>query len=126
MKAFLKFLIFFIEKKIVPVPYDFDMCGLVDANYAVVPQTIAEKYKITKVTERRYRGFQRDEKFLQQVRKEFLDKKNQILEITDRFKLHIENPKEFSKVRNFVLEFFEVMVNDEQFNKKIINATRIK
>ena len=40
-----------------PLPYDFDLCGLVDASYAIVNSRLG----IKSVKDRKYRGFKRDE-----------------------------------------------------------------
>ena len=41
---------------LIPMPYDFDFSGLVDAPYATPPETV----KVSSVRQRRYRGFCRD------------------------------------------------------------------
>ena len=46
------------------MPYDFDLCGLVDASYAIVNSTLG----ISSVRDRKYRGFKRDESLLEKVR----------------------------------------------------------
>lgn len=119
-------LIFVPNKKAMPVPYDFDMSGLVNASYAVVSVVQNQQLDITKVTQRMYRGFKRDEKIYQQVRKEFLDNKIKMVEIVDSFESSFDNPKEFAKTKKFVLDFFTVLVNDSKFNKEILAMARTK
>ncbi len=114
----------FIGKKIYPVPYDFDMSGLVDASYATIPSVNGETLNITKVTQRLYRGFKRDEVFYQKVRKEFLDNKLEMLEIIDSLELHFDDPKEFSKAKNYIVGFFEVLVSDKKFDEYILQRAR--
>ena len=46
----------YIDKKIIPLPYDFDMAGLVDASYATVNTSLG----ISSVKDRVYRGFKRE------------------------------------------------------------------
>jgi hypothetical protein len=116
----------FVDKKVIPVPYDFDMSGLVDASYSVVSVVQNEKLNISDVKQRLYRGFKRDEAFYQKVRKEFLDNKTEMLEIIDRLELHFDDPKEFSMAKNFIVSFFEVMVNDQKFDKNILRKARTK
>ena len=118
--------LFFIDNKMIPVPYDFDMCGLVDATYAVVSQIQNEQLPITEVTERMYRGFKRDEDIFQQVRKEFLDNKIQMFEIIDSFESHFDDPRKFSQAKNFVTDFFEILSNDDLFRNKITSVARTK
>lgn len=118
--------LFFIDNKMIPVPYDFDMSGLVDASYAVVSQIQNETLEITDVKQRMYRGFKRDEKIFQQVRKEFLDNKNQMLEIVDSFESKFDDPKEFTTAKKFISNFYKIMTDDNLFRKKIINQARTK
>jgi hypothetical protein len=114
----------YIDKKIYPIPYDFDMCGLVNASYASVSQTQNNAIKITSVTQRQYRGFKRDFKIIEQVRQEFLSKKNKMLEIVDSYESSFENQSEFDNCKLFILDFFRIMKNDKRFNDEILNALR--
>ena len=118
--------LFFINDKMIPVPYDFDMSGLVNASYAVVSQINNESLAITKVTERMYRGFKRDIKIFQQVRQEFLDKKSEMLDVIDNFESNFDDPKDFSETKEFILSFFKIIENDNQFQKKIVQQARTK
>jgi len=118
--------LFFINDKMIPVPYDFDMSGLVNASYAVVSQINNEALAITKVTERMYRGFKRDIKIFNQVRQEFLDSKIEMLEVIDSFESNFDDPKEFLKTKEFILSFFKIIENDNQFQKKIVQQARTK
>ena len=70
--------LFYVDGMIVPVPYDFDMSGLVDASYAVVSQVRNEVLPIDKVTKRLYRGFEADVQTLEVVRILFLEKENEV------------------------------------------------
>jgi len=119
--------LFYIDNKMIPVPYDFDMSGLVNASYAVVSQVNNESsLGITQVTQRVYRGFQRDIKIFQQVRQEFLDNKNKMLEIIDSFKSNFDDPKGFFKAKDFILSFYEIIENDNKFQKEIVQQARTK
>ncbi|NNC70141.1 MAG: hypothetical protein HKN90_04880, partial [Flavobacteriaceae bacterium] len=86
----------YIEKKIIPVPYDFDMCGLVDASYAVVSQISSTPLDIKNVRERMYRGFKRDENILYQVRKEFLENKATFFNIINDFEPYFDHKDNLS------------------------------
>ena len=76
----------FINNKNVPVPYDFDMSGLVNASYSTVSKIDGADLPITKVTDRMYRGFQRDQEVFQTIRNEFLEKKDAIMASIRQFK----------------------------------------
>lgn len=116
--------IIFVDNNIIPIPYDFDMSGLVNCNYAVVSQIQAENLGLTSVKQRKYRGFVREIGVFNQVRQEFLDRQEDMLSMLDNNGKHFSNLKEFEVARNYVLTFFEIMMNDEKFNKVIIEGAR--
>jgi hypothetical protein len=116
----------FIDNSIMPVPYDFDMSGLVDASYAVVSQVQGEVLSIEKVTQRLYRGFKRDEATYQKVRKEFLDNKTKMMAVVDDLESSFEDPREFTQAKGFINDFFYILANDNTFNKDIVNVARLK
>jgi len=115
----------FINSKFIPLPYDFDMSGLVNASYAEV-LVINDEPLVSSVTERLYRGFRRDPDIIQQVRKEFLDNKIKLLEIVDSLEPFFEYPKEFIEAKNYILDFFEVISDDVRFKKYITSKLRTK
>lgn len=119
-------LLLFIDNKTMPVPYDFDMSGLVDASYATVSQSENQSLGITDVKQRLYRGFKRDAQSLQKIREEYLGNKDALLQILDGLAPHFEDPRAYSKCRDYILEFFEVLANDESFRKEIVDRARIK
>lgn len=119
-------MLLFIDNKAIPVPYDFDMSGLVDASYAIVSQSENQSLDITSVKQRLYRGFKRDAQSLQRVREEYLNNKDAILQIVDGLALHFEDPREHAKCRQYILEFFEVLANEPSFKKEIVDKARIK
>ncbi len=116
----------FINKTVLPVPYDFDMSGLVDASYAVVSQVQNQTLEITDVKQRMYRGFKRDENICHQVRNEFLKNKGKILGIVDSFETSFDDPKAYLQAKNFIDDFFLVLANDAIFRKEILNTARVK
>ena len=119
-------LIFTADKKTMPVPYDFDMSGLVNASYSVVSQVQNETLSITSVTQRLYRGFRRNPSIYGKVREQFLSKKSQIFEIVDGLEPAFDNPKEFNAARDFLAEFFTVLADDSKYKSRILNKARIK
>lgn len=114
----------FIDKKIIPLPYDFDMSGLVDANYAVVSNIQNMSLDITDVKERAYKGYKRDEQLFEQVRKEFIDNKSKMFEAIDRLEPYFDDSNQFIIAKRFVTEFFEIIENDNAFKKKILDMAR--
>ena len=113
----------FADKKIIPIPYDFDLAGLVNASYAVV-SVIDDEPLTSSVTERLYRGFKRDLTIIQQVRQEFIDNKTGFIEIIDSTEPFFDNPKQFSVAKKFLFGFFDIMEDDGLFEREIINELR--
>ena len=116
----------FIDKTIKPVPYDFDMAGLVNASYARVPDEQGEGTQIKSVTERKYRGFKRDIVLLQQVRDEFISNKEQVFKIIEDCKSFFEHPKNYEVAKNFISDFYAVLDDDRKFNNKIVSQARTR
>ncbi len=116
----------FLEGRTVPVPYDFDMSGLVNASYAVVSQIGDQELSISDVKQRLYRGFKRDVNVYQQVRKDFLDAQTDLVAIIDGYKPHFNNPNEFVQARDFLMDFFSVLADDRKFDREILDMARVK
>ncbi|MDH3699138.1 MAG: hypothetical protein OEQ81_10765, partial [Flavobacteriaceae bacterium] len=118
--------ILFVNKVSLPVPYDFDMAGLVDASYAVVSQIGDQKLSNESVTERVFRGFKRDEATYQQVRQDFISKKDEVLATVDALESSFVHPNEFKRVRSYILEFYTVLQNEKTFQREILSQLRTK
>jgi len=116
----------FIDGKIMPVPYDFDMSGLCNTTYSTVSQIQGEVLPITSVTQRIYRGFKRPESYFQKVRQEFMDNKERVFAVIDECKPLCDNPKEFKKAREYISQFYDVIENDKKFKSRILNKARTK
>lgn len=115
----------YIDKKIYPVPYDFDMSGLVNASYSIVSEAITNKSSnMTRVTQRMYRGFKRNLKLIEQVRQEYIKSKDTILKIIDDSEPQFENQKEFENAKKYIQSFFDILVNEKEFNSEILNKLR--
>ena len=112
----------YANKKIHPLPYDFDLCGLVDASYAIVNSTLG----ISSVRDRKYRGFKRDESLLEKVRDQILSKKNEFYQIVDNQKSKFEIPSEFETTNEFLTSFFDIMEDDKSFKKEVLQMMRTK
>jgi hypothetical protein len=110
------------EKKIIPLPYDFDMTGWVNPSYATVNTTLG----INSVQDRKYRGFKREQQYFDQVRKEFLDKKSSLMEMVASFESEFSDPKEYKNMFDFMGDFYETMEDDSKFQKSIVDESRTK
>jgi len=114
----------FVDKKIVPVPYDFDMSGLVNTSYAVVSNIQNINLDIEEVTERAYKGYKRDFKVFEQVRKEFIDNKAKMFEVIDGLEKYFLDKRQFSNARSFIGDFFEILLDDKRFKRYILDRAR--
>lgn len=118
--------LFYIDDKIVPIPYDFDMSGLVNASYAVVSAIKNKPLPISKVTTRMYRGFDRDQAILQAIRKEYIAKENKVYKMVDHYQTYFKDPKEFLELRKYLEGFYKIIKDDKKFQNNIIKKTRSK
>lgn len=105
----------------VPLTYDFDMSGFVDAPYAQVNETLG----IATVKDRLYRGFCRAEPVMQAVRKEYQAKESAIMGELKRHE-NIFEPKEFVALNNFLKDFFDIMRTDSRFTTEVMGKCRTK
>lgn len=114
----------FIDKKIIPLPYDFDMSGLVDTSYSVVSNVQNMNLDITEVTERAYKGYKRDEAIFEQVRQEFIRNKTKMFEVIDGLENYFKDKNQFIKARRFIESFFDILQNDKSYQRNIFDKAR--
>ncbi|MCH4822211.1 hypothetical protein ML462_03410 [Gramella lutea] len=112
------------EGEIIPVPYDFDMAGMVNTSYATVSQINDEKLIIEDVTQRMYRGFKRNPNLLREVRLEFIENKTAILDEIEAHKEYFENNGEYDSVYDYIEGFFEILTNEKRFQSEILDMVR--
>jgi hypothetical protein len=118
--------LFYLDDKIVPVPYDFDMAGLVNTSYAVVSAIKNKPLPIQKVTDRLFIGFEREEAVFQEVRKDFLAKETLVFEMMDRHEKFFKDSRELEEAKKFLEGFYKILVDDKKFESKILNKARTK
>lgn len=116
----------FIDKKFICIPYDFDMSGLVNPNYAAVSGIQNMPVKITEVTQRAYKGYKRDELLLEKVRQEFRSHKIEMFNTIDNLRVLFDDPKQYIKAKQYIVGFFEILESDKKFNKNIVSRARTK
>lgn len=116
----------FIDKKMIPIAYDFDMAGLVNTNYAVVSNINGETLELKSVRDRLYRGFQRNPKTLEQVRKEFIDHEPKIMAMVNSLEKYFESKKQFNSTKNYIHSFYTIIKNNALYQDEIINKLRTK
>ncbi len=116
----------FTEKRIIPVPYDFDMSGLVNAPYAAVTNIQNLSGSITQVTDRIYKGYERDPDILDGVRREFLGKRSELMAELDEIESYFQDINQFREAQKFLEAFFEILEDDKKFEKQILNRLRTR
>lgn len=101
-----------------PVPYDFDYAGFVNAAYAIPSEEIGTKL----VTERAYRGYEREMIELEPNLDIFKQKKDQIMFFIKNFELLKPNDKR--EITEYIEEFYEIISNKRLCKSIFINNAR--
>jgi hypothetical protein len=101
--------------KYVPLAYDFDMAGLVNAPYA----TVNDKLGISDVSQRLYRGLCREERVFEYVRTQYLSLESKIYETIENHAQYFD-AKELNSMKKYLNGFFITLKNDKQFKAKIL------
>jgi hypothetical protein len=107
------------SKKYIPLAYDFDMAGFVNAPYAVANETLG----IANVRERLYRGFCRPPGVMQAIREEYIAKEKDINDVVKRYESSFE-PKEYTSIVKYMDEFFATFKSDSKFKSNIVDKCR--
>ena len=115
----------FIDKKYIPVPYDFDMAGFVNTSYSVVSQIRKVSLPIEKVTERYYMGYQRDYKLFEEIRQGFIAHKKDMLSLINDHQSYFENKNSFKSALDYIKEFYRIITDESDF-KKLIYGSALK
>lgn len=107
----------------VPLTYDFDMSGVVNAPYAQVNETLG----IAAVTERLYRGFcrplQGPSQIMETVRQEYLANEAKIMGEIKRHE-NLFEAKELAGMTAFVKDFFDILRSPEKFKANVLDKCR--
>ncbi|NNC61447.1 MAG: hypothetical protein HKO11_03870 [Eudoraea sp.] len=116
----------FANNKIIPVPYDFDMSGLVNAPYAAVTNIQNLSGSISMVTDRIYKGYEREEAHLEMVRQACLAKKPFMLNEVSKIKERFQDPGQYKEASDFIASFFDILEDDKKFEKQILGRLRTR
>ena len=106
------------ESPYVPVIYDFDSSGYVDAPYAITPS----KLDLRNVRQRIYRGFCTDPEVLDGVLDEFRDKREALLAVAAE--TEYVGKRSARKGVSYLKDFYSVIDNPKRLKKKIIEVCR--
>jgi hypothetical protein len=105
--------------KKVPLSYDFDMAGLVNAPYA----TINESLNIKSVKERLYRGYCRDESVTEYVRAKYIQLEPEIMAVLSDHQSYFSED-EFPNMKKYIESFFSILKDDKKFKNSILLKCR--
>lgn len=105
--------------KKVPLSYDFDMAGLVNAPYA----TINESLNIKSVKERLYRGYCRDESVTEYVREKYIQLESEIMNVVSDHQSYFSEG-EYMVMKKYIEEFFTILKDDKKFKDAILLTCR--
>jgi hypothetical protein len=103
---------------IVPVPFDFDWSGLVNAKYAYPDETL----KIRSVRTRLYRGLCYDDATYTAVKAEFIKSRPLINALVDE--LPGLGDRERISTKSYVDDYYEILGNPKTFARKIVKKCR--
>lgn len=112
------------DKKMFPVPYDFDLSGLVNPSYAYLSEVHLKRMKISSVIERKYRGFKRDQTAFNEVKEFYFQKKDSVIKLIDDMEPLFRDPDEFNRTKNYILDFYKIIENEASFHKQIVSQAR--
>lgn len=113
----------------IPLAYDFDQAGFVNATYAVLnPEferaTVNPDLIRDDVRDRVYRGFCRNnDELMHHVRSEFLDLEGKIFEIIEDHKGYMEE-RDLKSLNRFIKKFYTTLKDDKLFKYHILSQCR--
>lgn len=102
------------EERLIPVAYDFDYAGLVNAPYAVHHESIG----MTDVQIRYFMGRLKNQAAFEGVKSIFLENKATLYQIINDFKIMKE--KDRKSVKAYLNEFYKILENPKLFKKRIL------
>jgi len=104
----------------IPIPYDFDYCGFVDADYAVP----SEKLPIKSVTQRYFRGFCRMPGIYEKTIGVFLERKGEIYDLIQNFPYCTDISKKV--MLKYLDQFYDIVSDPKQVRKRIYDACELQ
>ncbi len=100
------------------IPYDFDASGLVNAHYAVPPDSL----KVRNIRQRLYRGFCNHNDKLPQAAARFNEKKPEIMALFED-NTHLTEKNRKSSVK-YIEDFYEILNDPKDFKREITDKCR--
>jgi hypothetical protein len=98
-----------------PVPYDFDYSGIINAEYAIPSENLG----IKSITERLYRGICLPEEALMSGKKVLLENKEELFKIIEDFSYLSKNERR--ELSSYLINSFDIIENESSFHREIIS-----
>ncbi|MCK6617859.1 MAG: hypothetical protein L6Q51_09450 [Cyclobacteriaceae bacterium] len=111
--------VFESKNQLIPVAYDFDMSGLVNAPYGQVSELVGT----SNVRERVYRGFCRNPKLFEYAQSEYLKLEPVLMDVVAGFDGNL-HPRDIADTKRFLDEFFTTLKNEKNFRENILQKCR--
>jgi len=106
------------RENVIPVPYDFDYSGFVDAPYAIPPESL----NVPNVRTRRYRGMCRHNDQLPEAIAHFQSRRAALLGVIDGQTRLSESSRR--SARSYIEDFYEIIDDPQRVNRQIIERCR--
>ncbi len=103
---------------VVPIPYDFDFSGFVDAPYALPPEGI----DVPNVRIRRYRGLCRHNEYVPDAIAHFTSRRDALYAVIDG-ESRLPEPRRRA-ARRYIEDFFSVLDDPNRVQRELINRCR--
>jgi hypothetical protein len=107
------------SQQLIPVAYDFDMSGLVNAPYGQVSELVGTGT----VRDRIYRGFCRNMELFEYARSEYLKLEPVLLDVVTRFDGRLP-ARDMADSKRYLSEFFSTLKSDKSFKEHIVQKCR--
>ena len=106
----------FYEKKIIPIPYDFDLTGWVKTKYGL---GITNRLGYS-CEERKYIGFKRGKNIYSKVRNHYLRLKEKIFNTVELYESEFKYKKSYNLMMDYLRGFYEILEDDKLYDNLII------
>lgn len=103
---------------LVPVPYDFDASGFINARYSAP----SEQYPIRSTTQRYFTGWCKEERFFRGAIDKFIDHKSDIYSMMTDSGLLSE--KTVKKKLGFIDKFYDIIEDEKQIQRQVLKRCR--
>ena len=110
----------FHKKKIIPIPYDFDLTGWVKPKYGLgITNRLGYSFE-----ERNYIGFKRGKNIYSKVRNHYLRLKEKIFNTVELYESEFEYKKSYNLMMDYLRGFYEILEDDKLYDNLIISEAK--